>query len=171
MIWIKHTLEQLLRTFKVLVCQSTPSLLKVRWWWCWWWVACEIILSSPGTGGRGTLYFPFPVSNGLAAARRRRRRRARWRTWTITSASFPTAGQWSSLWPTRQDRRSSISTRPTSSGNKTTYSQLLVPEIGCTLCRKELKGAIESKVWIHIGVTHYKTKVILQMKGIISGWK
>ena len=27
---------------------------------------------------------------------------------------------------------------------KQDYSQLLVPEIGCTLCRKELKGAIES---------------------------
>ena len=35
-------------------------------------MACEIIPSSPETGGRGTLYFhfPFPVSNGLAAARR-----------------------------------------------------------------------------------------------------
>ena len=52
---------------------------------------------------------------------------------------------------------------------KQDYSQLLVPEIGCTLCRKELKGAIKSKVWIHIGVTHYKTNVILQMKGIVSG--
>ena len=31
----------------------------------WWWVvvACEIILSSPGTGCRGTLYFPFPFSH------------------------------------------------------------------------------------------------------------
>ena len=43
----------------------------------------------------------------------------------------------------------------------------MTPEIGCTLSRKELKGAI--KVWIHIGVPHYKTNVILQMKGIISG--
>ena len=67
-----------------------------------------------------------------------------------------------------QDRRSSISTRRTSSGNKTTVT-CLTPEIGCTLCRKELKGAIKSKVWIHIGVTHYKTNVILQMKGIVSG--
>ena len=45
----------------------------------------------------------------------------------------------------------------------------MTPEIGCTLSRKELKGAIKSKVWIHIGVTHYKTNVILQMKGIVSG--
>ena len=29
----------------------------------WWWVAPGIILSSPGTGGRGTLYFPFPFSH------------------------------------------------------------------------------------------------------------
>jgi len=46
---------------KAVFCQSTPSWLKVRGWWV---VAHEIILSSPGTGGRGTLYFhshfPFP---------------------------------------------------------------------------------------------------------------
>ena len=77
-------------------------------------------------------------------------------------------GSDSSSRPTGRDRRSSISTRRTSSGNKTTVT-CLTPEIGCTLCRKELKGAIKSKVWIHIGVTHYKTNVILQMKGIVSG--
>ena len=43
---LKHTHEQLLRTFKVLICQSTPSWIKVRWWW---WVAWE--------RGKGTLYF------------------------------------------------------------------------------------------------------------------
>ena len=42
----------------------------------------------------------------------------------------------------------------------------MTPEIGCRLCRKELKGAIKSKVWIHIGVTHDKTNEILQKKGI-----
>ena len=46
------------------------------------------------------------------------------------------------------------------------YSHLLTPEMGCTLCGKELKGAIKSKVWIHIGVTHDKTNEILQKKGI-----
>ena len=46
------------------------------------------------------------------------------------------------------------------------YSQLLSPEMGCTLCGKELQGAIKSKVWIHIGVTHDKTNEILQKKGI-----
>ena len=46
------------------------------------------------------------------------------------------------------------------------YSHLLTPEMGCTLCGKELKGAIKSKVWNHIGVTHDKTNEILQKKGI-----
>ena len=36
--------------------QSTPSWIKVMGGW--WWVACEILLSSPGTGG--TLYSHFP---------------------------------------------------------------------------------------------------------------
>ncbi len=48
-----HTKTYLL---KALYCQSTASWLKVVGGW-WVVVACEIILSSPGTGG--TLYFPF----------------------------------------------------------------------------------------------------------------
>ena len=53
--------------FCIACCQNTPSWLKVVGWW--WWVACEIILSSPGTGG--TLYFyshfpfPIPISNTI----------------------------------------------------------------------------------------------------------
>ncbi len=47
---------------KALCCQSSPSGSKVVGGW-WVVVACEIILSSPGTGGRGTLYFPFLFSH------------------------------------------------------------------------------------------------------------
>ena len=46
------------------------------------------------------------------------------------------------------------------------YSHLLTQDMACSLCGKELKGAIKSKVWIHIGVTHDKTNEILQKKGI-----
>lgn len=50
------------------------------------------------------------------------------------------------------------------------YSHLLTAKTGCTLCGRDLKGAIKSKVWIHIGVTHAKTNEILQKKGIDPIW-
>ena len=107
--------------------------------------------------GRGTLHFPFPVSNGLAAAKRRRRRWARWRTRTITSASFP---QLRGRDPV-QDLRGEIEDPQSLHFALPVGTRLRPPawppEIGCTLCRKELRGAIKSKGWIHIGVTHYKT--------------
>ncbi len=47
---------------KALFRHRAPSWLKVGGWW-WWVVAPGIILSSPGTGCRETLYFHFPISN------------------------------------------------------------------------------------------------------------
>ena len=40
---------------KALCCHRSPSWLKVMGGWWWWVVACEIIMSSPGT------LFPFPI--------------------------------------------------------------------------------------------------------------
>ena len=47
---------------KIFFCENTPLWLKVmgcRWWWVGG-LACEIILSSSGTGCRGYSLFPFP---------------------------------------------------------------------------------------------------------------
>ena len=46
------------------------------------------------------------------------------------------------------------------------YGHLLTADMQCTLCNKDLKNFIKSKVWIHIGVTHDKTNDILIKKGI-----
>ena len=56
---VKYLPRAASENFRSACCQGTPSWLKVGWWW--WVVACEIILSSPGTGG--TFYFPFPFSH------------------------------------------------------------------------------------------------------------
>ena len=46
------------------------------------------------------------------------------------------------------------------------YGHLLSEDMQCTLCQKDLRNFIKSKVWIHIGVTHDKTNDILVKKGI-----
>ena len=46
------------------------------------------------------------------------------------------------------------------------YGHLLSDDMQCTLCQKDLRNFIKSKVWIHIGVTHDKTNDILVKKGI-----
>ena len=46
------------------------------------------------------------------------------------------------------------------------YGHLLSEDMQCTLCGKDLKNFIKSKIWIHIGVTHDKTNDILIKKGI-----
>ena len=46
------------------------------------------------------------------------------------------------------------------------YGHLLTSDMQCTLCNKDLRNFIKSKVWIHIGVTHDKTNDILIKKGI-----
>lgn len=47
-----------------------------------------------------------------------------------------------------------------------TYGHLITEDLQCTLCQKDLRNFIRSKVWIHIGVTHDKTNCILEKKGI-----
>ena len=46
------------------------------------------------------------------------------------------------------------------------YGHLLSDDMHCTLCDKDLRNFIKSKIWIHIGVTHDKTNAILEKKGI-----
>jgi len=47
-----------------------------------------------------------------------------------------------------------------------TYGHLITEEQQCTLCEKDLRNFIKSKIWIHIGVTHDKTNDILVNRGI-----
>jgi len=47
-----------------------------------------------------------------------------------------------------------------------TYGHLITEEQQCTLCQKDLRNFIKSKIWIHIGVTHDKTNDILAKRGI-----
>jgi len=47
-----------------------------------------------------------------------------------------------------------------------TYGHLITEEQQCTLCQKDLRNFIKSKIWIHIGVTHDKTNDILTKRGI-----
>jgi len=46
------------------------------------------------------------------------------------------------------------------------YGHLITEEQQCTLCKKDLRNFIKSKIWIHIGVTHDKTNEILTKRGI-----